>query len=51
VRGSGALDDHSADALLTTAWLRTVADRDELWRPRGMTSAVARTEGWTFGVA
>ena len=33
-RGAGPLDDHSADALLTAAWLRTVADRAELWHPQ-----------------
>jgi hypothetical protein len=51
VRGRGALDDHRADALLTAAWLRTVADRPELWRPAALTRALARTEGWTFGAA
>jgi hypothetical protein len=51
VRGTGPLDDHSADALLTAAWLRTVACREELWHPQGMTPEIARTEGWTFGVA
>jgi hypothetical protein len=51
VPGTGPLDDHSADALLTAAWLRSVADREELWQPAAMTSEVARTEGWTFGVA
>ena len=51
VRGSGPLDDHSADALLTAAWLRTVADRGELWHPRAMTPEIAGTEGWTCGVA
>jgi hypothetical protein len=49
VPGSGPLDDHSADALLTAAWLRTVAGRDELWNPSGLTPEVASTEGWTFG--
>jgi hypothetical protein len=49
VKGSGAIDDHSSDALLTAAWLRHVhADRD-LWHPPGLTADVARTEGWTFG--
>lgn len=43
------IDDHTADALLTAAWLRTAAGRQELWRPAGMTPAVAQTEGWTFG--
>lgn len=50
VGGTGPLDDHSADALLTAAWLRSAAGRPELWHPRSMTAAIARTEGWTFGV-
>ena len=49
VRCSGPIDDHSADALLTSAWLRTVAHREELWHPRQMTPEIAATEGWTFG--
>jgi hypothetical protein len=51
VPGDGPLDDHSADALLTAAWLRAVAHREALWHPAAMTSEIARTEGWTFGVA
>lgn len=47
----GPIDDHSADALLTAAWLRSAAGRGELWRPAAMTHEIARTEGWTFGVA
>ena len=47
--GAGPLDDHSADALLTAAWLRRVASRQELWQPPAMTLEIARTEGWTFG--
>jgi hypothetical protein len=43
-------DDHATDALVTAAWLRRAAPREELWQPRGMTKAIARTEGWTFGV-
>ncbi|MGN6374359.1 MAG: hypothetical protein ACTHMG_02275 [Sphingomonas sp.] len=50
VAGTGAIDDHSADALLTAAWLRADAAREELWHPARMTDAVAATEGWTFGV-
>ncbi len=50
VRGSGAIDDHSSDALLAAAWLRHVAHRPELWAPTAMTYAIAATEGWTFGV-
>jgi hypothetical protein len=49
VQGSGPLDDHSADALLTAAWLRLAAERRELWVPQGLTPQLARTEGWTFG--
>lgn len=41
-------DDHSTDALLTAAWLRTAAHRPELWNPAGL-AEVAQTEGWTFG--
>jgi hypothetical protein len=51
VGGRGAIDDHSADALLTAAWLRHVAHRPGLGRPRGMTPDIAATEGWTFGAA
>ena len=51
VPGAGPLDDHATDALLAAAWLREVAGRPELWRPAKMTSEIARTEGWTFGVA
>lgn len=49
VDGTGALDDHRADALLTAAWLRANAGRSELWRPPELTPELARTEGWTFG--
>lgn len=49
VAGSGAIDDHSADALLTAAWLRISAGRAELWHPAKLTPELARTEGWTFG--
>ncbi|MGF7156313.1 hypothetical protein [Novosphingobium gossypii] len=49
VGGSGPIDDHSADALLTAAWLRIAAPRRELWHPAELTSELARTEGWTFG--
>lgn len=50
VRGAGPIDDHSADALLAAAWLRTIAHNPSLWQPAGMTPDIARTEGWTFGV-
>jgi hypothetical protein len=49
VAGEGAIDDHSADALLTAAWLRRVHGTRDLWHPPALTPEVARTEGWTFG--
>jgi hypothetical protein len=42
-------DDHSTDAMLGAAWLRTAADNPNLWHPAGL-DGVAATEGWTFGV-
>jgi hypothetical protein len=44
-------DDHSTDALLGAAWLRHAAANRDLWSPAGLTEALSRTEGWTFGVA
>jgi hypothetical protein len=49
IEGTATIDDHSADALLTAAWLRKVHCQRELWHPPGLTADVARTEGWTFG--
>lgn len=43
--------DHATDAILTTAWLRANAERADLWHPAALTPDIARTEGWTFGVA
>lgn len=42
--------DHATDAILTAAWLRANAARAQLWSPPGLQPAIARTEGWTFGV-
>ena len=42
--------DHATDAILASTWLRMQADRAELWQPTALTPAIARTEGWTFGV-
>ena len=42
-------DDHSTDALITSAWLRKMAHDPALWNPEGLTAEIARTEGWTFG--
>ena len=49
VTGEGAIDDHSADALLTAAWLRRVHGERDLWHPPALSPELARTEGWTFG--
>ncbi len=49
VPGRGPIDDHRSDALLASAWLRSVAHRPEYWYPPQLTDAIARTEGWTFG--
>ena len=48
---SGKVDDHTTDAILTAAWLRTAALNPALWDPADLTPEIARTEGWTFGVA
>jgi hypothetical protein len=42
--------DHATDAILTAAWLRANAARTDLWHPPGLSSQIAATEGWTFGV-
>lgn len=43
--------DHATDAILAAAWLRTNADRADLWHPNALTPEVARSEGWTFGIS
>ena len=43
------IDDHRADALVTAAWLRCSGEDPRLWQPSTLTTAIARTEGWTFG--
>ncbi|HWU02327.1 MAG TPA: hypothetical protein VN222_06265, partial [Novosphingobium sp.] len=45
-----APSDHAADALMTAAWLRNAAPQAHLWQPALLSPAIARTEGWTFGV-
>ncbi|MFZ1744264.1 MAG: hypothetical protein WAT93_15560 [Pontixanthobacter sp.] len=46
---TGPIDDHSADALMTAAWMRKIAHQPARWSPKLMTSKIAATEGWTFG--
>ena len=43
-------DDHATDALISAAWLRRTADEAAYWSPAAMSTRIARTEGWTFGV-
>jgi hypothetical protein len=43
-------DDHATDAILTAAWLRLAVRDPGIWHPATMTSHIAATEGWTFGV-
>lgn len=49
VKGTGPIDDHSSDALVTAAWLRAIGHEPAYWNPPGLIPRIARTEGWTFG--
>jgi hypothetical protein len=45
-------DDHQTDALVTAAGMRTLAiGEPRAFAPEGLTRELARTEGWTFGIA
>ncbi len=46
----GVLNDDKTDALISAAGLRKLAGQARFWQPEGLTPAIARTEGWTFGV-
>ena len=46
----GPISDHASDALFTAAWLRAIASDEGPWSPSPLTDALARTEGWTFGI-
>ena len=44
-------NDHQTDALVTAAGMRALAWKEpRAFEPEGLTSHIARTEGWTFGV-
>jgi hypothetical protein len=43
--------DHETDVLIASAGMRHIANDPAYWSPKGLTPALARTEGWTFGVA
>ena len=49
-RLSGDPSDHESDVIIAAAGLRAIAGDESYWRPDGLTPAIARTEGWTFGV-
>ena len=46
---SGPVTDHASDALLSAAWLRTLAPDPAHWTPPLLTAQIALHEGWTFG--
>lgn len=44
-------NDHQTDALVTAAGMRALAmSKPRAFAPDGLTDALARTEGWTFGI-
>lgn len=43
-------DDHSTDALITAAWMKSASTDARLWCPPMLTDGIAQKEGWTFGV-
>jgi hypothetical protein len=43
-------NDHETDVLIAAAGLRAIARDPLYWHPAALTPALARTEGWTFGV-
>ena len=42
--------DHQSDALVTAAGMRALSEDPLAFAPDALTPAIARTEGWTFGV-
>lgn len=44
-------NDHETDSLIAAAGMRAIAGRRDYWYPSGLDADLARTEGWTFGVA
>ncbi len=43
-------NDHETDVIIAAAGLRRIAGDPLYWHPSALTPAIARTEGWTFGV-
>lgn len=48
---AGVLSDHATDVIVAAAGLRALAPEARWWAPVGLSPEVARTEGWTFGIA
>jgi hypothetical protein len=44
-------NDHETDVLIAAAGLRNISGDPHYWAPAALTPTLARTEGWTFGVA
>lgn len=51
LKGESEFSDHAADALVTSAGLRSIAHDSKYWKPVRLSSMVRRTEGWIFGLA
>ena len=47
---AGEPNDHETDVIIAAAGLRKIAGDPLYWNPPALTPAIARTEGWTFGV-
>jgi len=44
-------NDHETDVIISAAGMRAIADDRHYWNLPALTPRIARTEGWTFGVA
>lgn len=51
VQTDAPLSDHQTDALVSAAALRRLSDDPRWWTPPALSSTIAQTEGWTFGIA
>lgn len=51
VEDRGPFNDNQTDALVTAAALRRLSAEGRWWAPDGLTTEIACTEGWTFGIA
>jgi hypothetical protein len=49
-RLSHAPSDHETDVIIAAAGLRAIAGDSRYWNPPTLTAAIARGEGWTFGI-